>query len=118
MPIHDWTRVDSGIFHHFHLNWIAEISTALNNGVLPQGFFALVEQMVSGPVPDVVTLRGDSRPPLSDADGGIAVANAPPRAHFITSAHVDPYASRANRIAIRHRWGKVVAVIEIGLAGE
>ena len=22
MPIHDWTRVDAGIFHHFHQRWI------------------------------------------------------------------------------------------------
>jgi hypothetical protein len=30
MPIHDWTRVDAGIFHHFHQSWIPEISRALN----------------------------------------------------------------------------------------
>src|ERR687884_439463 len=30
MPVHDWTRVDAGIFHHFHHAWIAEISSALN----------------------------------------------------------------------------------------
>jgi hypothetical protein len=28
MPIHDWTRVDAGIFHDFHLAWIAEIREA------------------------------------------------------------------------------------------
>src|SRR5208337_5053320 len=22
MPVHDWTRVSAGIFHHFHLEWI------------------------------------------------------------------------------------------------
>jgi hypothetical protein len=26
MPIHDWTRVDAGIFHHFHQQWIVAIT--------------------------------------------------------------------------------------------
>jgi hypothetical protein len=25
MPIHDWTRVSAGIFHHFHQDWTIEI---------------------------------------------------------------------------------------------
>ena len=24
MPIHDWSKVDAGIFHHFHHAWIEE----------------------------------------------------------------------------------------------
>ena len=28
MPIHDWTRVDAGIFHAFHHEWITELSRA------------------------------------------------------------------------------------------
>ena len=36
MPIHDWTRVDAGIFHAFHLSWIAEIARVLNRGQLPR----------------------------------------------------------------------------------
>jgi hypothetical protein len=35
MPIHDWTRVEAGIFHHFQHGWIEEISRALNAGLLP-----------------------------------------------------------------------------------
>ena len=27
MPIHDWTRVDAGIFHAFHHGWIEEIAS-------------------------------------------------------------------------------------------
>jgi hypothetical protein len=26
MPIHDWTRVDAGIFHDFHQSWVPEIA--------------------------------------------------------------------------------------------
>jgi hypothetical protein len=37
MPIHDWTRVDAGIFHDFHHSWIEEIKRALNRGLRPFG---------------------------------------------------------------------------------
>lgn len=30
MPVHDWTRVEAGIFHHFHHAWIEENTRALN----------------------------------------------------------------------------------------
>ena len=33
MPIHDWTRVEPGDFHHFHQGWTVEIGNALG------GFF-------------------------------------------------------------------------------
>lgn len=45
MPIHDWTRVDAGIFHAFHHYWITEISRALNRGFLPHAFYAMPEQL-------------------------------------------------------------------------
>ena len=38
MPIHDWTRVDAGIYHHFHHEWISSINHALNRGLLPAGW--------------------------------------------------------------------------------
>lgn len=121
MPIHNWKGVDAGIFHHFHQAWTIEISNALNGGGLPDGFFAMAEQVVSGPIPDVVTLQrsksspGDAR---EGASGGIAVAEAPPKARFIASTEQQAYAARANCIMIRHRLGKVVAVIEIVSPGN
>ena len=33
MPIHDWTRVEAGIFHAFHHDWVTELARALNRGV-------------------------------------------------------------------------------------
>jgi hypothetical protein len=51
MPIHDWTRVDAGIFHHFHHRWIGAISDVLNERLLPKSYYALAEQqsgIVSG----------------------------------------------------------------------
>ena len=48
MPIHDWTRVDAGIFHHFHQGWIFMISEILNRRVLPGEYYALFEQQGAG----------------------------------------------------------------------
>ena len=45
MPIHDWSRVDPGLFHDFHQAWVNELRNALNGGGLPPGFFALAEQL-------------------------------------------------------------------------
>lgn len=44
MPVHDWTRVDAGTLHAFHTLWICEMMGALNAGLLPRGYYALVEQ--------------------------------------------------------------------------
>ncbi len=41
MPIHDWTRVDAGLFHAFHYHWIGNLCDALNAGALPRDYFAL-----------------------------------------------------------------------------
>jgi hypothetical protein len=52
MPIHDWTRVDAGIFHDFHHEWISMVRRALNNGLLPPEYYALAEQQAAGFGPD------------------------------------------------------------------
>ena len=77
MPIHDWTRVDAGLFHDFHQCWTVALRNALNCGRLPPYYFALLDRQTNGPVADV------------------------------------SYASKANRVTVRHRHGDVVAVIEI-----
>src|SRR5438876_883353 len=58
MPVHDWTRVDAGIFHHFHHGWIEEIARGLNRGILPADYYALAEQHAAGFGPAVLTLQG------------------------------------------------------------
>ena len=52
MPIHDWTRVDAGLFHAFHQSWIVTLCNRLNAGVLPKDYFALPEQVGTGPISD------------------------------------------------------------------
>ena len=119
MPIHNWSPIDHGLFHHFHQAWTIELTKELNHGSLPTGYFALAEQSAAGPIPDVVTLqRRSPRADPPEPRGGLALAEAPPRAAYITTAELEPYAARANRIVVRHRSGDVVAVIEIVSPGN
>lgn len=114
MPIHDWTRVDAGLFHAFHQSWTVALCNALNAGVLPRDYFALPEQNIRGPIPDVLTLQLPRGVEGSDTDAGtLAVATAPPRTRLVRRNETDLYADRANRITVRHRHGDVVAVVEI-----
>ena len=39
MPIHDWTKVEAGIFHDFHSDWIQVLKRALNSGLLPPQYY-------------------------------------------------------------------------------
>ena len=57
MPIHNWKRVDAGLFHAFHQCWTVTLCAELNAGRLPTEYFALVEQNIKGPIPDVLALQ-------------------------------------------------------------
>ena len=119
MPIHDWTRVEAGTFHNFHLLWVASVTNRLNKGVLPPGFFAMAEQIVGRPEADVVGLwRGPAPRPGHEPAGGVAIEEAPPRTQFVLPAESEKYARRANRVAVRHRAGEVVAVVEVVSPGN
>lgn len=117
MPIHDWTRVRAGRFHHFHQRWIGALGDALNTGGLPPGYLALTEQKTGGPEPDVIALKTPERNESLQTDG-IAVAERPPQARFRTESDAANYARRADRLAIRHDDGELVAVIEIVSPGN
>jgi Protein of unknown function (DUF4058) len=119
MPLHDWTRVDAGLFHAFHQLWISTICTTLNEGVLPESYFALPEQAASGPVPDVLTLhlKGDDTS-TDSTNRQLAVAEVPPRARLVTRTEAELYLDKVDRIAVWHRHGEVVAVFEIVLPGN
>ena len=118
MPIHDWSRIDHGVFHYFHQAWTIEISYALNGGLLPPEFFAMAEQAVSGPIPDVVTLQRLPQESPAGSGGAILLADCPPQARFVGFVDDNVYAGRANRIVIKHEMGTVVAVIEIVSPGN
>ena len=127
MPVHDWTKVDAGIFHDFHHGWIEEIKRALNRGLLPPDHYALAEQITEPFGPDVLTLRvptGPGGPRGSSgngatAGGGTAVAEAPPRVRFHVAADADRYAGKAKSVVVHHVSDhKVVALVEIVSPGN
>ena len=118
MPVHDWTRVDAGLFHAFHQRWIGALCDALNTGGLPPDYFALAEQSIRGPIPDVLTLRlspGKGEP--SGTAPAVDVATAPPRAGW-SGAPRSASTRKADRVTVRHRHGQIVAVVEIVSPGN
>ena len=121
MPVHDWSRVDAGIFHDFHQAWIGEIKRVLNRGLLPSDFYALTEQRGGGFEPDVLALKsgpggeGDLSPPSHD--GGVLTAR--PSSRVFARAERAFYLRKQNRVAIRHASGdELVAVVEIVSRGN
>jgi len=123
MPIHDWSRIFAGGFHHFHQAWTAEISKALNGGVLPDDYYAAIEQITGGPEPDVVTLEAGSPWDSSErgrtGDGSLALAEQPPRVSYTFEADEERYVKKADRVAVRHiSDDETVAVIEIVSPGN
>jgi hypothetical protein len=119
MPVHDWTRVDANLFHHFHQAWTITICNVLNGGLLPKGYSALVEQHAGGVVPDVLALQRRPRPsPRTEPSGGTVVTATPPKTRHVLRAEEEISASRGNRITIRHPLGRVVCVIEIVSPGN
>ncbi len=121
MPVHDWSRVEAGIFHHFHHAWVDEIARALNRGLLPPDHYALAEQIAGGLGPDVLTLRltANGAPPDTGPRGGVALAEAPPKVGYRARAEPDLYATRAKAVVIRHVSNhQVIAVAEIVSPGN
>jgi hypothetical protein len=118
MPVHDWRRVDAGIFHDFHNAWITELRNALNGGLLPPGYYALGEQHAGRYIADILTLHTSPPPsqepaPLPPASGGLLVADAPPRVRRKLSAS-GTARQRRRTLAVRHVSGhRLVALIEI-----
>jgi Protein of unknown function (DUF4058) len=120
MPIHDWTKVDAGIFHHFRNGWITRIGDALNDGVLPPGYYALAEQVTRPFGPDVLTLQANGTPnPAGTMRGSVALLENPPNVRVIQKSEADLYAKKADRIAIRHASDdRIIAMIEILSSGN
>lgn len=113
MPIHDWTRVPSGLFHDFHQTWTIHLKTALNSGHLPKGFSALVEQKSGSRQADVLTVETARTVPETAATegSGLLVVDRPVTS-IVRRTTRAIYASRANRIVVRHHLGRIVAAIE------
>ena len=131
MPIHDWTRVDAGIFHHFHQRWIVAIADVLNQRLLPADYYALAEQQGAGFEPDVLTLKttvaseddDDRAQPDPIQPANVAGGNGPsgggllvvePSVSLTAETDLEFYRRKQNVVAVRHVSNdRLVAVIEI-----
>lgn len=122
MPLHDWTRVLAGVYHSFHNSWITHLIESLNEGLLPEPYYALGEQRAGDTGPDLLALReangveDAATPAASNGDGMVAVADAPPRVHLAQEASLeaDFYLAKRRTLVIRHASGdRIVALVEI-----
>ena len=124
MPMHDWTKVEAGIFHAFHHRWISAISDALNQGSLPANYYALPEQVAAGFGPDVLTLQGGSGDAAEIAEdtttGGTATAlRTRPQSRFTAQTEAEFYRRKKSSIVVRHVSGdRIVAMLEIVSPGN
>lgn len=118
MPMHDWTRVEAGIFHAFHHEWISEIGRALNRGLLPSDYYALPEQQAAGFGPDVLTLQ-DRHGPAEGTGGTGTVTRARPKATMTVETPAEFYRRKKSTIVVRHVSGdRIVAMVEIVSPGN
>src|SRR4051812_8021923 len=103
MPMHDWTSVETGIFHAFHHEWISEISRALNRGLLPNAYYALRAQVAAGLGPDVLTLQGSARDDvgqsgMENAGGTATVLRNRPQTRFAAETDAEFYRRKKSSI--------------------
>jgi hypothetical protein len=107
MPIHDWTKVDAGIFHHFHHSWIHETKRALNRVVESRGCYTLLEHDPTRFRPELQAIRGAS---CSTGEADAVLAG---------ETDLDFYRRKQKVVAVRHVSGDdLVAVVEIVSPGN
>jgi hypothetical protein len=120
MPMHNWKPVRVKRYHHFHQQWCCKLCDALNEGALPKGYFALVEQREPPYEPDVLALERNGRPyNRHEHNGGLALAESPPKVRVVSRQDdAALYARGANRLGIRNDEGELVSIIEIVSPGN
>ena len=135
VPIHDWTRV-GGFWSSFHLKWIGELYEQLNDGLLPDGYYA---EAHTGGEFRVESYDGDGggddRPPDgprgrrfygdvlglhegadTEPAGAVALAERPPVTRF---AEQMPPGPTPRSVVVRHgSGGRLVSLIEVVSPGN
>ena len=122
MPMHDWTRVAAGIFHAFHHDWITEMARVLNNGLLPDDYYALPEQQAAGFGPDVLALQSPiaNQGEAAASSGGTATLfRTRPQSQFTAETNTELYRRKKSSIVVRHVSGdRIVAMLEVVSPGN
>ncbi len=126
MPVHDWSRVEAGLFHHFHHSWIEELQRALNSRILPPDYDAMGEQFAGGFGLDVLKLQGttnidESQPlrPVRHNPGEGHLALAEPKLEIWGETEMQYDHCKQTNVVVRHVSGNcLIAMIEIVSPGN
>src|ERR1017187_2467756 len=115
MPVHDWTRVDAGIFHHFHFVWIGDLSGVLNRGLLAPDYYALAERLAGGIGPDVLSLQLLAEPDLYAAKANTVVIRHVSNHRIIAMLEIVSPGNKNSRHGLRAFVEKAVNVLRVGI---
>ena len=125
MAVHDWTRVEAGIFHAFHHAWIEELKRTLNEGGLPENYYALAEQHAARFSPSLLTLQADTSDDAEEglapvaSEGGVSLLLSPPRVQVTAETDLEFYRRKQNAVVVRHVSGdRMAAVVEVVSPGN
>ena len=106
MSVHDWSRVEAGIFHHFHHVWLVHLCDALNNTCLPPGYYALIQPVSCVPL---VPSPGEA----------VTRLPVPPPARFTAPLGIDEHLRQQKSVVIYHSEDeRIIAVIEVVAPGN
>ena len=110
MPVHDWTRVDAGIFHDFLSGWLVDLRRSLNR-TFPPEYYSLLANIAEDVGPDVADLV---RP-----GGGLDVADKMIISDVGITDDKKWYGRKAKAVTVRlARTHQVVAVVQVVSPGN
>jgi len=120
--MHDWTKVEAGIYHDFHNLWLMAIRHTLNNGVLPEGYYAMSEQKSVGIEADLLALQTSLTPTNGvPAPAGMSPVRAAlrPAVGILEREEKAPRRRAGRRLTVRHVSNHtVIAVVELVSPGN
>jgi hypothetical protein len=108
--------VSAGIFHHFHLEWIGDLSRVLNRGLLPPDYYALAERFAGGFGPDVLTLQRPDRGSVAEGPylASVVIRHTSNHQIIATLEIVSP-GNKNTRHVLRALVDKAVNVLRAGI---
>jgi len=109
MPIHAWSRVPAGLFHHFHQQWSVAICDTLNGGLLPKGYYALIEKSAAGVFFDVT----DEEEGYAARANQIAIRN--PRRNVVAVIEIVSPGNKSSRHALKSFRDKTLEFLGEGI---